>query len=490
MKSESEAGTGSSDGRVGAHGVAADSQLSSRTTETDSAKTSSKGADQTSNQAGVPASPVESGALACSVHALKCWCLASGGFSSPVQIALSLNVLGSSAQAAETQPSLADSATPQLRFEPCALPPVTSSISYPANSDATTLQRSKYKYVSSLDYKENKQWRHFRVGREMVCVPRGHKDSVTARVGAIAVHTRPATKPTNKPRLDVEIVLVSGEEARGHKPSVFQPESKQPTTDDLTGDQRSKLVATARRWVYDQHVRKAEERALKKAELAALRAQQKQQRTRGSAANGVGPPSASAGSSSAHPPTPFPAAEMRQVLKEALNPLKSSLTTALSVFSPALTASTTRSEHDHGMPPAGESAAQAPVQAAALGVTPPSSMPPFYPSLSPSAPLFTFQHPSQMPYLAAAFAHSQMSALHLAQESYLLSQALSAAQMPSPAQGHAPSPPLMLMPPLPSSAELQHASSAQTAAQTGTETGTETETEIETRPRGRKRRRR
>lgn len=325
-------------------------------------------------------------------------------------------------------------------------------MTYPSTATAVSLEHSIYKYVSALDFLDREEKKlHFRVGRQMRCVLRGHKEATTGRVGTIAVKARESKAKGNKPRLDVTIVFVFGEDVRGPKPSVFLPESQQPNAPDFDKAEQTAIIDKAHEWIFANHVQKAQQRANQKAEMEALRAQ-RLHHTRGQAGQ---PPSDSG--STQQQSGPFPLVQFRNTLSEALQPLASSLSALTQLPRPAARPSSS--------PATGrDSAPSRSSTSAALSL--PRALPD-----SPTALPFSLPAVSaaQAPLLAAALAHSQLGNVHLAQQSYFLTAALAAAQMPLQS-GHQ----LLLMPP---AAPGMAAAPMQTETDTDAERRTQRETQ-------------
>lgn len=324
-------------------------------------------------------------------------------------------------------------------------------MTYPSTATAVSLEHSIYKYVSALDFLDREEKKlHFRVGRQMRCVLRGHKEATTGRVGTIAVKARESKAKGNKPRLDVTIVFVFGEDVRGPKPSVFLPESQQPNAPDFDKAEQTAIIDKAHEWIFANHVQKAQQRANQKAEMEALRAQ-RLHHTRGQAGQ---PPSDSG--STQQQSGPFPLVQFRNTLSEALQPLASSLSALTQLPRPAARPSSS--------PATGrDSAPSRSSTSAALSL--PRALPD-----SPTALPFSLPAVSaaQAPLLAAALAH-QLGNVHLAQQSYFLTAALAAAQMPLQS-GHQ----LLLMPP---AAPGMAAAPMQTETDTDAERRTQRETQ-------------
>lgn len=325
-----------------------------------------------------------------------------------------------------------------LVFSMSPLPPSTAGSSFPAKTTATRAEGSGYTYVSRLDFSGTEGVLHFGVGRAMVCVPYGHRDEQEGRVGAIAVKVKGPLKPTHKAKLDIEIILCF--KGKGHciKPSLFLPESKQPEAKPYYTEQQDReLLSEARAWVFATHVKAAAARLSKKQQAAANR--------------GGGSRPTRATDNTPQPPTAEPEQTpslhfFESALSKAVMPLAQSIA--------ALSQSQQQHQTEHT-----SSAAHSDAHAAALGVgqsfaasqmtgpASPQAWPsPFsaaFPSLSlPSLPS-VFSAQAASPLLAAALAHSQMGALHLAEEARLLTAAL--APQPSPAHSVSASGPFASM---------------------------------------------
>lgn len=309
--------------------------------------------------------------------------------------------------AAEPGNSNTDGAA-QLVFKKSELPPTTDSVSYPEGATATTLEHSKYKYVSLLNYQQKPGVLHFKIGTELRYLCRGSRVLQRGRVGSIAVHVRPPPKPGQQSRVDVSIVMVTDGKARGSKVSAFAPAAEQPQDSPLSPAQENEIVGLARGWVFENHVQKAAKRAKKKAEIEAMRAASKHG-TRASTGPGHAPSSSHPGH---HDCLSLP--DLQLAMTAAMTPLAHSI------------------EHlsrQHSTPGAQQLSLAVGQQHQQQPHQQPSQQPHAWPSAAcPSAPpsagvplQFTA---AQAPYLAAALQHSQLSAYHLAEESRLLSAAL------------------------------------------------------------------
>jgi hypothetical protein len=217
------------------------------------------------------------------------------------------------------------------------------------------------------------------------CSSREEPKTIQAHIGAIAVQEhKPASGKYT--RLDVEFVCVDSQMvATAVKPSVLVfGDQKDETV--LSEQQKQDIVTVAGHWVHKTHVTAAAKRQKKREEMKAIRDAQLMQLSH----------------SQTRSPTNEPlrvdsSAQLSDALSSALSPLIESVTTLQN--NQMQMANTMRQQPSTSM-----TTAQTPDL--------------FAPSLHADSAV-----------LATAFAHSQMGALHLAQQSLLLSSLIAPAQL-------------------------------------------------------------
>ncbi|MHB1957063.1 MAG: hypothetical protein ACYCOU_25385 [Sulfobacillus sp.] len=451
--------------------IAPDAREQGQSSAVISAAAASPDSSKTAPQGAEPEPVMLEGVNAASAGVFVCFVLPENVCRAENKAALSLDPSGDGlkserpeqADAPPKDPNLVATFAAQdkltLVFHACAPLQSTEGYSFPKEASAATLDHSSFKYVSRLDYtdKEDKQL-HFRIGRELKCVLRGHKETTIGRVGAIAVHERPPDKADNNTRLDVAIVFVGDTKTWGPKPSYFLPESKQPPSSEPSAEQSSTLISKTRAWVFENHVKRAEAREKTKKEMEAYRRERSERKLRSQGQSGDGGP----GSGSPKTPADEPPSELPPQL--SLDQFRSSLTEALSPLAASISALTASALHPTSSSSAA-AAGQTPALSSSTALVPWQSPSPAQVLSSPAdllrMPASSFSV-AQAPHLAAALAHSQIGAMHL------LAAALSASGQPQPQANQ----PLLLLPP------------QQTAPGAGVAQAADTE-----QPRGRKRRR-
>jgi hypothetical protein len=277
-------------------------------------------------------------------------------------------------------------------FARCSLPAHTTAFSFPEGTTALNLQGSKFKYVSAVVYKSNNNKSHTLNLCDKVSFSR-KRSTENGHLGAIAIQEKPS-KTRKSTLLDVEFVVISAEMvARAVKPSALlfpdgTDDNKASTTTELSDSQKKAVVAAAGQWAHKTHVLAVAKRHHKVVEMQIDREKQRELRSQSQTTE--------------------------EQHRAADRDLSSALTAALAPMVDSIAVL-------HANQLQLTRALQSPAPAHSQTQTTPQ-----FTHVSPSSVSPVLFDPS---VLSSAFAHSQLAALHLAQQSVLLSSAIAPLQM-------------------------------------------------------------
>lgn len=337
-----------------------------------------------------------------------------------------------------------------LDFMHAPLPPSTDSFDFPPQTTAKGLPGSKFTYVSAIVYKAPPQPNITLCLADFVAYNL-QRQSVErqGRVGAIAVHPRLDAK-TKKTRLDVEFVVVDSKDnkARAVKPSELLPAPKtdtqtQSNRETKAAESESKaapspippqpqqnaaqqlaVINTAAQWAFKTHVSDAAKRAVNKAKAEATLQEARNLRSRSAGGSVSGSKGKDLDQDKHRDKEGF---AFTHAIAQSLDPL----THAVSALQQNQLALAEAIEHAKSGSVAGMSSSTAPGTHAETALTTLPSLCSLSSPLSGSGTAAASASPDAgaTSLLSAALVHSQLSAMHLAQQSVLLSAFISPTMM-------------------------------------------------------------